>query len=917
MFDALNLRQRTLLLAFAPSLVLAILLGGQFAISQMDRLHEQLIEHGRLLIEHLAPVASEPLQNKDTARLQQLANRTLERADVRAVTLSDNQGQTLVHAGPRIMRNPKLPTPDPQRLNVWRDFQSSVFILPIYAHHQLGDSEQKSDIKHDPLLGWIEIEISHMSALMRGYRGLLISLCFGLVSLLFSILVAAYLARTIYRPIRTISKSIPNNTHDFFTANLPTFNCPDFDKLTKHINILLERIRIAHEENLQYSELPARVLELTQSLENFEVQSIELDLARREAVEGSKIKSEFLTNMSHEIRTPLNGILGFIRQLQKTTLNNQQRDYLNTIEQSSYHLLSVINELLDMSKIEAGKFMLEPTPFNLRDLIQESLNMLAPNAHERNLELVSLIDNRLPRRLIGDLLRLQQVLNNLIGNAIKYTPAGGRVLVRALFEGEVNNQINLQIRIEDNGLGFLPDELRTLFRPFHQLDRNENAQGKGTGLGLAIAKKIIDTMNGDIGVESEYRQGAHFWIRLHLPLAPHQNHTPTLPLALIGHSIPLFDLQTLSHESIANELEELGLDVESCDSLDELIKKVSEQQKSPLPYRLVVIGTGSIETHKEEVKAALYRLAELGCKALLFCPTNEQAFYQDFLFTDQYSILPKPLRTNLLNQSLHSLFQPVQTLQPASTPHIIEGAPHILCVDDHPINLQLIQKILTDMGVTVTAVDNGKAAIEMTEKTDFDMIFMDIQMPDMNGLITTQYIRQKEIAKGKETPVPIIALTAHALSSERGQLLNSGMNDYLSKPVSEQQLLQTLRRWINNNNDRKNAPFIYNDSTDLALNTSTSVHNSALIHQLRQQLIERLPSDWYAIETAKQENELDTLLARVHHLNGAISVCGLPELRQACYDLETLLKQKQPIEEVFDMLRALIQTWLTTTTDRD
>lgn len=143
------------------------------------------------------------------------------------------------------------------------------------------------------------------------------------------------------------------------------------------------------------------------------------------------------------------------------------------------------------------------------------------------------------------------------------------------------------------------------------------------------------------------------------------------------------------------------------------------------------------------------------------------------------------------------------------------------------------------------------------------------------------------------------------------------MNDYLSKPVSEQQLLQTLRRWITNNNDRKNAPFIYNDSTDLALNTSTSVHNSALIHQLRQQLIERLPSDWYAIETAKQENELDTLLARVHHLNGAISVCGLPELRQACYDLETLLKQKQPIEEVFDMLRALIQTWLTTTTDRD
>lgn len=894
MFDALNLRQRTLLLAFAPSLLLTVLLGGHFAITQLDRLHEQLIEQGRLLIEHLAPLASTPLQENDVPRLQQIANHALEQPDIRAVTLHDNQGKNLAHAGPKISRvfQPR----DAQRLTVWRDFQSSIFMLPVYAHHQLGDPEPEANAP-DPLLGWIEIEVSHMSALMEGYRGLLFSLAFGIFAVFLSIIFATYLARGIYQPFKTLINVISPNTPEELPANFPHFSCPDANQLAENINIILNKLKRANEITLQHTECPARIAELTQSLENVEIQSIELDLARREAVEASRMKSEFLTNMSHEIRTPLNGILGFIRQLQKTTLNNQQRDYLNTIEHSSYHLLSVINELLDMSKIEAGKFMLEPTPFNIREFIQDSLNMLAPNAHESNLELVSLIDPRLPSRLIGDVLRLQQVLNNLIGNAVKFTPVDGHVLVRAIFEAEVNNQIHLQIRVEDSGLGFLPEELRTLFRPFHQLDRNEPAQGKGTGLGLAISKKIIDVMNGDIGVESEYCHGAHFWIRIHLPIAPHQEQTPALPLALVGHSVPVFESQQLSFKSISSELEEIGLDVEPYASIADLLGNVKLECDGLLPYRLAVIGTNSSSINKAELKSALYQLTELNCKALVFCPTNQQEIYQELSSIDGVTILTKPLRTNLLHRALNELFTTTQAPAALATPEILEDAPLVLCVDDHPINLQLIKKILSDLGAKVVAVDSGQAAIDAARINKFDIIFMDIKMPEINGLEASQKIRQLEHEQGIRTPVPIVALTAHALSSERGQLLNSGMNDYLSKPVSEQQLLQTLQKWVSS---KTTTPAFLENAK---IQTPPTQKNS-LIDSLRQQLFERLPSDLAEIQVARSNANKEVLLARVHHLHGAISVCDLPEIRQICYNIETLLKEDKPASVELDILNS-------------
>ena len=615
--------------------------------------------------------------------------------------------------------------------------------------------------------------------------------------------------------------------------------------------------------------------------------------------------------MSHEIRTPLNGILGFTHLLQKSELTPRQLDYLGTIEKSADSLLGIINEILDFSKIEAGKLVLENIPFNLRDLLQDTLTILAPAAHDKQLELLSLVYRDTPLSLIGDPLRLKQVLTNLVSNAIKFTRSG-TIVIRAMLEDEHADRAQLRISVQDTGIGLSDEDLRELFQAFSQADNSLSRQAGGTGLGLVISKRLIEQMGGEIGVDSTPEEGSEFWISLSLPKA--RDDAEDLPRPpLLGRRVAILESHDLARQALQHQLEDCGLQVNSFDNLDNLLIAVAGARQSAQPIELAVLGVSTRTLPPDRLGQSIWELEHQACKTLLLCPTTEQALYHSLL-PDAYSQLQaKPACTRKMQRALAELVNPRQ-LRTDNQQAAPCRAPQILCVDDNPANLLLVQTLLDDMGAQVSIANSGYEAVEQAAESTFDLIFMDVQMPGMDGRQATEAIRLQEHERGRG-PVPIVALTAHALANEKRALLQSGMDDYLTKPISERQLAQVVLKWTglalrNQSVEAPGASSVQNSLNvlDAEEGLRLAAGKADLAADMLSMLLAGLPGDRQAIRQARNSGERTALIERVHRLHGATRYCGVPQLRAACQRSETLLKQNDPAaQQALDEVDAAIE----------
>jgi signal transduction histidine kinase/CheY-like chemotaxis protein/HPt (histidine-containing phosphotransfer) domain-containing protein len=519
---------------------------------------------------------------------------------------------------------------------------------------------------------------------------------------------------------------------------------------------------------------------------------------------ASRAKSQFLANMSHEIRTPMNGVLGLIDLMLRTRLDGRQRRYARQIEASGETLLGIINDVLDFSKIEAGKLEIEAAPFDLGERIEDLVSHFAAQAAAKRLELVVMIDPKLPAVIQGDSLRIQQILNNLVGNAIKFTGAG-HVAVRVRCSPGEAGQVQVQIEVEDSGIGIPIEAQQKLFRPFVQADTSMTRRYGGTGLGLVIARQLAELMHGAITVRSEPGRGSTFTLAVPLSVAPSEAPPPTPPPESPLGRVLVVDDSDVARNAVAEALQAWGWRVSEAADGSAALEWIQSRLSSGEPLDLVVSDVGMPELDGLALTRALRSDPTSATLPVILMAPPDQDEYAIFADAGASATLTKPVRRSALRSAVDQArgvgdASPV-TAAPAKPaderrrkPRRRHGTP-VLVVEDNETNREVLVALLDHLGYRPDVARNGNEALRLLMRQHpYRIVLMDCQMPEMDGYTAATHWRQWE-QEHNLARLPIVAVTAHALSDDKEKVMRSGMDDYVTKPVREVMLATVLERW--------------------------------------------------------------------------------------------------------------------------
>lgn len=891
-----QLRLTTLIPLIVVALLFSFFYNRQFNLT-LDQHTSRL---GEAYIRQLLPAAQLALLRDDRHILQGLVDASTINQEVQSLAFYNKKGQLLAYRGGKHSLKKPFRPPDftgDYIESQWVSPFSINFVAPItlpkfnlYSFVPYAIPANPKTSQAGEILGWLSIDIDTQAMLIKRYQMYIVTIFITLIGLLIGLSIHYLLSKRIYIPIARLRRSMKQILSNEFETEIKTTSPGELGTIEKGCARLQEEyFKLTHEMN-QYIETATE--DLQRNLEVLEEKNIELSLDKKKTEEKSRQKSEFIANMSHEIRTPMNGVIGFTNVLLESQLNPLQEDYVKTIKSSAQDLLAIINDILDYSKIDAGKLRLDNIPLDIRACVDDVLALLAPNAHKKGLDLIPSTDISVPRNVIGDPLRLKQIMNNLIANAIKFTDQG-YVLIRVKIEAETALDYTLSVAVTDTGIGISETDQNNLFNSFHQGDTTIARRYGGSGLGLVITKKLAEHMSGKITLESKPHQGSTFKVQIKVSkltayeIEKHQTHRFSTLKVLC------FDDNPLYLEALCNGLGVWGIETIKVNAFNELQSALRKHQDCHMAF--INVNKGCEKQVSRVIRSQnmpcvlvskwlISNYESLGAKGFLFKPPNIQKLHDTI-----DSVL------NQIGQEAYDLESPITDLKHLRA-EVKNAQLNLLVAEDNPVNQRLLKSFLGQW-TNLLAVHDGVDAVKKCEIERFDCILLDLQMPHLNGLDAAKQIRR---ASSLNKKTPIILISANNIQQNQNTLYKSGIDVCLQKPFDEQALLEHLLETTQK---------IATPAIDWQLCLQRVSNNHKLAADFLTRFVEELQKERQQFISLFNDGRFKELEQAAHKLYGACCFCGVPALQKLTANLETLAtnaKSKTEIKAIFEVFISAI-----------